>query len=355
MSKTDSLNIITDERALDTDNFSLCGDYSAIGIDRSLNRFYVTYDRILFRKLPEVIQTILEANGFAHNFENMLSCLERLRFGIRSEHSGDSVKRGSPCLVIRFPDKKKIGALLSSFYKEVNKYEDIIASYQADNITSGKKNRRELEVELKRLREENAELKKKNTELMQMVAHLQSAHEHALTAGNSMPSDMSFARAKEIIAKDRCVVLRCRNKTQRVPLSMLDAMPEKEQMCLALFDKDNKISKVFVYGEGSKAIPKTICSVLHIKGDRIKLRDRLSRRVYLFAVKSDEEREKLGRVVRGSSVIASMWKGHVFNLEMITPAVDGLFEDLMHERVIRAGIDLRIVDDDEREAQKWTS
>lgn len=355
MGKADSLNIITDERALDTDNFSLCGDYSAIGIDRDLNRFYVTYDRILFRKLPEVIQTILEANGFVHNFENMLSCLERLRFGIRSEHRGDSVRRGSPCLVIRFPDKKKIGALLNNFYKEVNKYEDIIASYQADNISSNKKNRRELEVELKKLREENAELKKKNTDLIQMVAHLQSAHEHALTAGNSMPSDMAFARAKEIIAKDRCLVLRCRNKTHRVPLSMLDALPEKEQMCLAIFDKDNKISKVFVYGEGSKIIPKTVCIVLHIKGDRIKLRDRFSRRVYLFTVRSDKEREQLGQVVRGSSVIASLWKKQIFNLEMLMPAIDTLFEELMHERVIRAGIDLHISDDDEREEKAWKS
>ena len=347
MGKTDSLNIITDGRTLDTDNFSLCGDYSAIGIDRGLNRFYVTYDRVLFRKLTEVIQTILEANGFVYNFENMLSCLERLCFGVRSEYSDTSVQRGSPCLVFRFPDKKKIGTLLNSFYKEVNKYEDIIASYQADNISSGKKNRHELEVELKKLREENTELKKKNTDLLQMVAHLQSAHEHALTSGNSLPSDMSFVRAKEIIVKDRCIVLRCRNKTQRVHLSMLNAIPEKEQMCLAMFDKDNKISKVFVYGEGSKDVTKSLCVVLHIKGDRLKLRDRISRRIYLFIVMSDKERDQLGQVVRGSSVIASLWKGNVFSLEMLTPAVDSLFEDLMHERVIRAGIDLHVVDDDE--------
>ena len=355
MGRADSLNIITDERALDKDSFSLCGDYSAVGIDRELNRFYVTYDRILFRKLPEVIQTILEANGFVHNFENMLSCLERLCFGIRSEHGDDSVQRGSPCLVIRFPDKKKIGALLNNFYKEVNKYEDIIASYQADNMSGNKKDRRELENELKKLQEENAALKKKNSELMQMVAHLQSAHEHALTTSNSMPSDMSFARAKEIITKECCLVLRCRDKTHRVPLNLLNALPEKEQLCLAIFNKDNKISKVFVYGEGSKIIPKTVCAVLHIKGDRIKLRDRLSRRVYLFNVKSDEERERLGQVARGSSVIASLWKRHVVSLEMLTPATDALFEELMHERVMRAGIDLQITADDEQEERAWKS
>ncbi len=353
MGKADSLNIITDERALDKDNFILCGDYSTVGIDRELNRFYVTYDRILFRKIPEVIQTILEANGFVHNFENMLSCLERLCFGIHSEHKGDSVQRGSPCLVIRFPDKKKIGALLNNFYKEVNKYEDIIASYQADNTPSNKKNKRELETELEKIQAENTELKKKNTELMQMVAYLQSAHEHALTTSNTMPTDMSFAHAKEIMVPERCLLLKCRDKTYRVPLSLLDALPEKEQMCLARFDKNNKVSKVFIYGEGSKSIPKTVCVVLHIKGDRIKLRDRFSRRVYLFTVKSDREREQLGQVERGSSVIASMWKRHIFNLEILTPTTDTLFEELMHERVIRAGIDLHITDSDVSEERAW--
>ena len=354
MSKSDTLNIITDARALDMDNFSLCGDYSAIGIDRQLNRFYVTYDRVLLRKLPEVIQTIVEANGFVYNFENTLSCLEHLCFGVRSDHREDSVKRGSPCLVIRFPDKKKIGPLLSSFYKEVNKYEDIIASYHADSLSSTKKNRRQLEIEIKKLREENSKLQKKNTELTQMLAYLQSAHEHALTAGNSMPVDMAFARAKEIDMRERCLVVRCRNKTQRVPLHALDSLPAKEQMCLALFAKDNKIIKIFVYGERSNKIAKSVCSVLHIKGDRIKLRDRLSRRVYIFTVKSAEEREQLAKVVRGSSVIASLWKGEIFNLEMLTPAVDDLFEELMHERVIRAGIDLHTADD-EQEELAWKS
>ncbi len=349
MGKADSLNIITDERALDRDDFSLCGDYSAIGIDSSLNRFYVTYDRVLFRKLPEVIQTILEANGFVHNFENMLSCLERLCFGVRSEESKDSVRRGSPCLVIRFPDKKKIGALLNNFYKEVNKYEDIIASYQADNLASNKKNRRELEIALEKLRTENAELKKEKTALQQTVAYLRSAHEHALTAGNSLPVDLSFARAKEIIAEDRCVLLRCRNKSYRVPLSMFDVLPEKEQMCLVLFAKHNKISRVFIYGEGGTIIPKSLCIVLHIKGDRLKLRDCLSRRVYLFTLRSDRERKRLGKVGRGSSVIASLYNGYVFDLVMLTPMVNSLFEDLMHERVMRAGIDLQHGGDDDEQ------
>ena len=355
MSKTDSRNIITDERAIDSDNFTLCNDYSAIGVDRALNRFFVTYDRLLFRKLPEVIQTILEANGFVRNFENTLSCLDHLCFGVRGEYNEDGVRSGSPCLVIRFPDKKKIGALLSSFYKEINKYEDIIAGYQADTSSVGKKNRRELEHELKKLQEKNNELEKKNNELTQMLAHLQSAHEHALTAGNTMPTDMAFARAKEIIVKERCVVLRCRNRTYRVSLSCLDALPDKDQMCLALF-KDDKIVKVFVYGDSSHTIVKSLCTVLHIKGDHLKLRDRFSRRVYLFKIQNDKEREQLESIGRGSSAIAYLWRSELINIELLSRAADDFFDDLMHEQVVRAAIDMNVdVADEEQEGQKWKS
>lgn len=354
MSKTDSRNIITDERAIDSDNFTLCNDYSAIGIDRVLNRFFVTYDRILFRKLPEVIQTILEANGFVHNFENALSCLDHLCFGIRSEYDEESIRSGSPCLVMRFPDKKKIGAFLNSFYKEINKYEDIIASYQEDSSSTSKKNRRELEHELKELKEKNASLQKKNAELTQMVAYLQSAHEHALTAGNSMPADLAFARAKEIVLKERMLILRCKNRGYRVPLSLLDALPDKDQMCLALF-KEDKIVKVFVYGENENKILKSLCLVLHIKGEKIKLRDTLSRRVYLFHVQNDKEREQLENAARGSKVVAHLWRGEIINLEVLTPAADALFEDLMHERIVKAAIDMYVDDPEELEKKEWKS
>lgn len=334
-----SLQLVTDERAIDTDNFSLCDDFSAIGVDRELNRFFVTYDRVMFRKMPAIIQAILEANGFVFNFENALSCLDHLCFGIRSAHASDRIKNGSPCLVIKFPDKKNIGALLGGFYKEINKYEDIIAGYHANSILNAQKKRQNLENEVKILKEQNTDLKQKIENLTKLLVQLQSAHEHALTSKNSMPADMAFAKTKEIIPKERLLILRSRDKSYRVSLSLLDVIPETGQICLIVF-QDNQINKVFLYGKNTHHINKTLGSVLYVRDNKLKLRDDLSRRVYVFRAHNDTESAQLVEAKRGSKVIVHLYKNYIIKLDFLTPKDDtGIFQDLMHEHAIKASID----------------
>lgn len=333
-------NVITDIRAIDSDNFTICGDYSAIGIDRQLNHFFVTYDRIMFRKLSEVIHTILEANGFAVNFENILSCLDHLCFAIKTAHSNDKISNGSPCLVIKFPDKQNIGTILGSFYKEINKYEEIIASYHADSLTNSRQKRQDLELQIKTLTEDNKKLQKKIDKLTAMLSQMQSAHQQALTEKNTLPAEMCFAKITNIMFDKRLVTLQSRTKTYRVPLRLFDAIPNKEQLCLIVLDKE-QVVKLFIYSEGEQKIPPSISTALYVKGDRLKLRDDLNRRVYLFRANDDYERQQLEQITRGSQIIVYVTNKQVIKIIPLLPLTDKTaFHDIMAERMIKATIDL---------------
>lgn len=340
MSK-DNNSVITDIRAIDSDNFTICGDYSAIGIDRQLNHFFVTYDRIMFRKLSEVIQTILEANGFATNFENILSCLDHLCFAIKSAHSDNNISDGSPCLVIKFPDKQNIGPMLGSFYKEINKYEEIIASYHADSLSNSRQKRQDLELQIKTLTEDNNKLQKKINNLTAMLSQMQSAHQQALTEKNTLPAEMCFAKITDILFDKRLIILQSRNKTYRVPLRLFDVIPNKKQLCLIVLNKE-QVVKPFSCGEGEQTkIDPSITTTLYVKGERLKLRDDLTRRVYLFQANDDYERQQLEQITRGTKVIIYLANEQIIKITPLLPLnTDSTFHDIMAERMIKANIDL---------------
>ena len=336
----DSNSVITDLRAIDSDNFTICGDYSAIGIDRQLNHFFVTYDRIMFRKLPEVIQTILEANGFAVNFENILSCLDQLCFAIKSAHSDNSIRDGSPCLVIKFPDKQNIGTMLGSFYKEINKYEEIIASYHADSLSNSQQKRQDLERQISTLTEDNKKLQKKIDNLTAMLSQMHSAHQQALTEKNTLPAEMCFAKITDVLLDERLVILQSRNKTYRVALRLFDVIPNKKQLCLIVLHKE-QITKLFTYGEGEQIIHPSISTTLYVKGERLKLRDDLSRRVHLFKANDDYERQQLEQLTRGTRVIIYLANEQLIKITPLLPLTNKTaFHDIMAERMIKATIDL---------------
>ena len=336
----DSNSVITDIRAIDSDNFTICGDYSAIGIDRQLNHFFVTYDRIMFRKLPEVIHTILEANGFAVNFENILSCLDHLCFAIKSAHNDDKISNGSPCLVIKFPDKQNIGTMLGSFYKEINKYEEIIASYHADSLSNSRQKRQDLELQIKTLTEDNKKLQKKIDNLTAMLSQMQSAHQQALTEKNTLPAEMCFAKITDVLLDKRLVILQSRNKIYRVPLRLFDVIPNKKQLCLVVLDKE-QVVKQFTYGEGEQKLYLSVSTTLYTKGDRLKLRDDLSRRVYLFRASDDYEQQQLEQITRGTRVIIYLANEQIIKITPLLPLTDQTtFHDIMAERMIKATIDL---------------
>lgn len=335
-----SSNVITDIRAIDSGNFTICGDYSAIGIDRQLNHFFVTYDRIMFRKLSEVIHTILEANGFATNFENVLACLDHLCFAIKSAHSDNNIRDGSPCLVIKFPDKQNIGTILGTFYKEINKYEEIIASYHADSLSNSRQKRQDLELQVKNLSENNKKLQKKIDTLTAMLSQMQSAHQQALAEKNTLPTELSFAKINNILFDDRLIILESRNKTYRVPLRLFDVIPNKNQLCLIVLNKE-QVVKQFSYGEAGQKIHPSISTVLYVRGERLKLRDDLNRRVYLFRANDDYERQQLEDITRGTRIIIHLANDQIIKITPLSPPnSETAFHDVMAEQMTKANIDL---------------
>ena len=263
-----ALEIITDERAIDGEDFSLCSDFSAVGTDPEQNRFYVTYDRVLFRKIPEVVQTILESNGYVFNFENTLSCLEHLQLAIRTRDTSTSISTGSPCLVIGFPDKNNIGVLLKSFYQEISKYEGIIANYHAKMLD--KESNEQLKQKITTLEKENKDLKRKVKNLTATISYLKSAHEHAITNQNTLPANMVFARVKSFTFAERTIFLHSKRNSFRAKLDLCQRLPEKNQLCIIKLDNERQVTDIFLYGEQGKEFSSSLCTVLQVDDAHLK-------------------------------------------------------------------------------------
>ena len=327
--------LITDENAIDSDNFALCNDYSDVGVDEDKNSFFVAYDRIIFSKLPEVIQTIIEASGYVYNFENILSCLERMQFAVRVAPQSGRIKKGTPCLVVGFPDKDNIGVLLKSFYQEISKYENIISSYHSRTVDDS--NIKQLKEKVSKLENENIALQKQIKHLTSTISYLKSSHAIAVASKNTLPADMLFARIKSVAFKDRSLLLRSKNMTFRANIALCEFVPQADKLAIIKIDVDKNVVAIFLYGEELKEFSKSLCTVLSISDDSIKLRDEKSRDVYLFHALNDNERRDLENVSRGDKVIAYLHKHDVIKFSKLTGA-GSFFADLMYENVAKSNI-----------------
>jgi hypothetical protein len=90
------------------------------GEDREAGVFWGVLSELEFRRLHQVVEKSLEANGFETNLENILSALETLRLGrmARTQNAklGPSVRQYQPVLCFELPRRGKSGELLSKLY-----------------------------------------------------------------------------------------------------------------------------------------------------------------------------------------------------------------------------------------------
>lgn len=327
--------LITDENAIDKDNFALCNDYSDVGVDEDKKCFFVAYDRIIFSKLPEIIQTIIEASGYVYNFENILSCLERMQFAIRANPQSSAIRKGTACLAVGFPNKDNIGVLLKSFYQEISKYESIISSYHSRAVDSSNIN--QLKEKITQLENENSNLQKQVKHLTSTISYLKSSHEIAVASKNTLPANMLFARIKSASFKDRSILLRSKDMSFRADMALCNYVPQANKLAIIKIDIEKNVVAIFLYGDDLKEFSKSLCTVLSITDDSIKLRDEKSRNVYLFHALNDSDRSGIDNLSRGEKVIAYMHKHDVVKFSRLTSA-ESFFADLMHENVAKSNI-----------------
>ena len=288
---------------------------SSAGRDEDQHVVYMTVDRVAFRPAPEVVNKVLEANGFALNLENILACLDEFRVGYRIRPANDTplpntipvARAFIPAMTLKLPAKSRVGPLLAKFYAEVDSYQTELARLREDKGRSQSDQRKELDElreERDRLQEQNRILQAKLEDLSRELVTLKKAHAdatRALAEQNFLPAQVRLAQVHDVDLDTRHVALKSGRKVFSVPLVALWVFPEKEDPCLVSI-QNGQVSGVFFH-EGSQTPPgMVIGEVLHVARGRCKIREE-NRRTRVIKAQNPAEEELIHQMRRGHRVL----------------------------------------------------
>ena len=285
---------------------------SSIGLEQHGGSFVATIDKLGFRQLVEIVTTVLTANGYSTNLENLLACLDRLRLAMRvrftqksSMQSPPRAKLFLPCIKFEFPVKDNIGPLLSKFYSEIELYESEIARLQVKEGKTEDRSTRQLKKENEKLEKENENLRAKLAELSRELSLLRQEHKDLSQAFESqklLPKNVRSAIVIHVNFKSRHIELKSGSTKFQVPLANLHAVPEKGQSCLVSI-VDGQVEGVFFHSETSMPLEVRLAQILYVEDDVCKIRDE-SRRHWLLTAANAAERSLTRQLRRGDRISA---------------------------------------------------
>ena len=301
--------IVTSAEECDLTHAALSTELSATGMDEAAGRFFATVDKVNFRSVAEIVGTVLEAQHYALNLENLLACLEQFQLGVRvrlkSAGFPPVARSFYPCIQFQLPAKSRVGPLLQKLYEEVERYQSELNGLR----------QRVVEVEesatAARLQRENKKLQKANQELTdllldrtQQLSRLQQAHqdtERALADQNLLPANIRFAEVQAVHWERRVVTLKAGRSSFDVWLGNLSFVPQPGQSCLVRFQEGCALGLFLADGEAVPPAARMAC-VLYVEGDLCKVRDS-GRREWCISAMNPQEKEMITRLFRGDRLI----------------------------------------------------
>ncbi len=325
-----SQNLFNDPSKVDMQKASVRLSQSIVYYDEPSQTFYATLDRLCFQSGIEIIQTVLEAQGFSQNFENMISCLETLHIGVYSESAKiqpnqdiSKIKQYNHVLSFKTPSKSRSGSLISEFYEEIQKYEFELQTLreQVDKGNKNPKDKNELKAEgtLSELSKENAYLHSEIKKLRKQVNELQREEIHSGSqAGDDVPDGVRVASVSSISRKQRVVTMKSDRQSLNVPFQAFDVLPTHGDECLVWVDGHNTYHAITLVPNKAKIVDKYIADVLSREGEQIKIR--LPHREELV-LQFDEK--LLQGCQRGSQVIVFFRGDILYRLDTLTDAQSG--------------------------------
>ncbi|SMF06338.1 hypothetical protein [Pseudobacteriovorax antillogorgiicola] len=313
---------------LDLSKASYAEGLSSTDFNQETEAFHVTYDRILFKSPMEIIATVLDANGYLVNLENIIACVDDLSFGVRAQlkKSGAQypvAKSFIPCLQFRLPKKSKIGPILQRFYGEIEAYESRLAELQGHPNKKGPKLKdpKELDTQLKKLEKENKDLRDEVNELKSQLGRIVKAEasaNRALVNQNLMPPNIRLAKVRDVDLAERVIGLRAGRTNINFPMVLSPVVPELDDKCLVHIEQGQVLGGFFYESKG-KDIDPGLGEILWVDGDTCKIRDP-ERRIWLINAKHDAEREMFSQMKRGDEVLLYMLEGKVVRIQTMKQA-----------------------------------
>ncbi len=340
--KTSEL-LITESDQVDLSKASYAQDLTFTALDEETTTFTVTMDRIHFRKPLDIIIAVLEANGFAANFENLLSCFDTLVHGVRikavdkptSSEGPHTPRSFIPCLNFQLPAKHKVGYLLKKFYADIESYEMEIARLRTgelDDSGNKKQSREQLKKELERLQTDNGRLQNSVNQLTLQLSLAMKSQAHvtkALESNNIIPPQLKPVTVREVSLQDRTVTMKAGRSTHVVPMHYLKALPKVGDPCL-LNIKDDRIIDTYFYESAGREFQREMAEVLHVMDQSCKVRDS-KRRTHIWTAKHESEADVLRQLQRGSKVV--LYSIDDFNVKLSPVAVQKpeFWTQIVHE------------------------
>jgi hypothetical protein len=302
--------VIAEKDQVDLSRASYAEELSSIAMDEAKETFHVTWDRASFRKPLEIISAVLDAHGYALNFENLIACLDSAVLGARVRLTEDEdipqkAKAFLPCLSFEMPSKNRVGFLLKKFYSEIEHYERELARLrEGDPTTPGKGNRDQLKREIERLQAENLQLTSKLQELTSRLAEAMRSQAHvvkALETQNIIPPQLKLGVVRELSLADRTVMLKVGRSQYVAPLAILHQIPKPGEPCLINF-KDDAVIDLYCFENQGRPFHREMAEVLFVGEKSCKIRDS-QRRSHVWQAQHDWEVEQLRTLNRGTKVI----------------------------------------------------
>ena len=337
---TEQLILESDQADLSRASYS--SDLSFTALDEETETFSVTVDRVHFRKPLEIVLAVLEANGFATNFENLCSCFDtmvhsvRIRAADRAQDEAVTARSFIPCMSFQLPSKNRVGFLLKKFYSEIEAYELDIARLRAgeqDEAGNKKQSREQLKRELELLKSENARLQANVSQLTEQLAHAMRSQAHvtkALESNNIIPPQLKPVLVREISLQERTITLKSGRTGYTLPIFFLRSMPKIGDPCF-LNIKDDQIIDAYFYENPGRPFHQEMAEVLHVTEQSCKLRNS-QRKTLIWTVKHPQEAHVFSQLKRGSQVILSSLDDVVVKLSLVLNQNTGYWTHIVQEK-----------------------
>ena len=339
------LTVISEDNGIDLTKAVINKNLSAVAFDSDEKFFYMTVDKILFSDPASAIRTVLEAQGYVPNLENILSCLDSFKFSayIKTANKSDSettpvkVQEYFPCIRFELPHKNKVGEILQSFYDELSKYETKTSDQNQIPWTQA--------PETKNLKDENQKLKDENRELREQVSELTyqlsqeqrslSKASKALDSQRVLPDNAKICRVETVDLKRRKVKVKCHRKVIDIPTHMLDRVPDYQARCLITFEENEEhpLGIIFFNNEELGNLEKRTAELLYVKGDTFKARDSMRNEFQIKAV-NPLEAETIKMLSRGMKVVISISDGYVVRFSVLGDTDAQQFKCQIQEKFI---------------------
>ena len=340
-------DIADDEQIVTNDNVDLSRasytpSLSSTGIDDERQLFHVTLDKVTFKTPVEVISTVLHANGYDDNLENILACLDDFKLGakgrLKNKTSQSAPKSFLPCIQFRLPNKSLVGSTLQKFYDEIDGYESTIAKL---NDKPGPKKAKtksveELQAQIKKLEAQNKLLKSEKAALSDQLNRAiksEASANSALVSQNILPAEIRLGVVKGIDINSRSVLLKSGRTNINFPLVLANILPAEGDHCLLHIRKGNVLGGFFYNSKGKKLEP-SFAEIVFAKGKSCKFRDK-NRNMWVLEAQNEDEEELFKRFNRGDPILVYFLEGQILKVSELTTADGNDYGDKIEEVLVR--------------------